>query len=134
VHSRSDFGHFADVCFGAFGDRVKYWTTFNEPNVAVRHGYMLGTYPPSRCSPPFGHCARGGDSHAEPYVAAHNVILSHATAIEIYKRKYQVGDRFILGWLIIPSASAIRCITNSPWTPTLDVYTGALLVVVVVNL
>uniref|UniRef100_A0A0E0DG59 4-hydroxy-7-methoxy-3-oxo-3,4-dihydro-2H-1,4-benzoxazin-2-yl glucosidebeta-D-glucosidase n=1 Tax=Oryza meridionalis TaxID=40149 RepID=A0A0E0DG59_9ORYZ len=85
---QSDFGHFADVCFGAFGDRVKYWTTFNEPNVAVRHGYMLGTYPPSRCSPPFGHCARGGDSDYEPYVAAHNVILSHATAVEIYKRKF----------------------------------------------
>uniref|UniRef100_A0A0D3FXX1 Beta-glucosidase n=1 Tax=Oryza barthii TaxID=65489 RepID=A0A0D3FXX1_9ORYZ len=97
---QSDFGHFADVCFGAFGDRIKYWTTFNEPNVAVRHGYMLGTYPPSRCSPPFGHCARGGDSDAEPYVAAHNVILSHATAIEIYKRKYQSKQRGMIGMVL----------------------------------
>lgn len=68
---------------------MKYWSTFNEPNVAVRNGYMLGTYPPSRCSQPFGTCARG-NSDAEPYVATHNVILSHATAVEIYKRKYQV--------------------------------------------
>ena len=86
-----DFGYFADVCFAAFGDRVRYWTTFNEPNVAVLAGYMLGTYPPARCSPPFGSFA-GGDSDAEPYVATHNVILSHATAVEIYKRKYQVPN------------------------------------------
>uniref|UniRef100_A0A0E0KST2 4-hydroxy-7-methoxy-3-oxo-3,4-dihydro-2H-1,4-benzoxazin-2-yl glucosidebeta-D-glucosidase n=1 Tax=Oryza punctata TaxID=4537 RepID=A0A0E0KST2_ORYPU len=97
---QSDFGHFADVCFGAFGDRVKYWTTFNEPNIAVRHGYMIGTYPPSRCSPPFGHCARGGDSDSEPYVAAHNVILSHATAVEIYKRKYQSKQRGMIGMVL----------------------------------
>jgi beta-glucosidase len=87
-----DFGHLADVCFAAFGDRVKHWATFNEPNVAVRKGYMLGTYPPARCSPPFGACSRG-DSDAEPYVATHNVVLSHATAAEIYKRKYQVCNQ-----------------------------------------
>jgi len=87
-----DFGYFADVCFAAFGDRVRYWATFNEPNVAVLAGYMLGTYPPARCSPPFGSCA-GGDSEAEPYAATHNVILSHATAVEIYRRKYQVPNK-----------------------------------------
>jgi beta-glucosidase len=87
-----DFGHLADVCFAAFGDRVKHWATFNEPNVAVRKGYLLGTYPPARCSPPFGACARG-DSDAEPYVATHNVVLSHATAAEIYRRKYQVYNQ-----------------------------------------
>jgi beta-glucosidase len=51
---------------------------------------MLGTYPPGRCSPPFGSCAQG-NSDAEPYVATHNVVMSHATAVEIYKRKYQVN-------------------------------------------
>ena len=88
---RRDFGHLADVCFAAFGDRVKYWVTFNEPNVVVRKGYMLGTYPPERCSPPYGSCARG-DSGAEPYLATHNIVLAHATAVEIYKRKYQVTN------------------------------------------
>jgi len=82
------------VCFAAFGDRVKYWVTFNEPNVVVRKGYMLGTYPPERCSPPYGSCA-GGDSGTEPYVATHNVVLAHATAVEIYKRKYQVTNELI---------------------------------------
>jgi len=89
AEARRDFGHLADVCFAAFGDRVKYWSTFNEPNVVVTRGYMVGTYPPERCSPPLGSCARG-NSDAEPYVATHNVVLAHATAVEIYKRKYQV--------------------------------------------
>nr|CAB3487628.1 unnamed protein product [Digitaria exilis] len=93
---QKDFGYFADVCFAAFGDRVRYWATFNEPNVAVLAGYMLGTYPPARCSPPFGSCARG-DSDAEPYVASHNVVLAHATAVEIYKRKYQTKQKGLIG-------------------------------------
>ncbi|KAF8704134.1 hypothetical protein HU200_031625 [Digitaria exilis] len=93
---QKDFGYFADVCFAAFGDRVRYWSTFNEPNVAVLGGYVLGTYPPARCSPPFGSCARG-DSDAEPYVASHNVVLAHATAVEIYKRKYQRKQKGLIG-------------------------------------
>ncbi|CAL5026464.1 unnamed protein product [Urochloa decumbens] len=93
---QKDFGHFADVCFAAFGDRVRYWATINEPNVAVKAGYMLGTYPPARCSPPFGSCA-GGDSDAEPFAATHNVVLSHATAVEIYKRKYQSKQKGLIG-------------------------------------
>jgi beta-glucosidase len=89
VISREDFGHFADVCFDTFGDRVKYWTTLTEPNIVALYGYMLGVYPPGRCSQPYGGCSHG-NSDLEPYVAAHNAILSHATAMEIYKRKYQV--------------------------------------------
>ncbi|KAL6652391.1 hypothetical protein ACP70R_011316 [Stipagrostis hirtigluma subsp. patula] len=106
-----DFGYFADVCFAAFGDRVRYWTTFNEPNVAVRKGYMLGTYPPGRCSPPFGSCARG-DSGADPYVATHNVVLSHATAVEIYKRKYQSSQKGVIG--IVMSTTWYEPLTDAP--------------------
>ncbi|KAL5990491.1 hypothetical protein ACLOJK_011393 [Asimina triloba] len=85
---QEDFAYFAVVCFKAFGDRVKYWATFNEPNYAVKSGYVDGTYPPAHCSPPFGNCT-AGDSYIEPYIAAHNIILAHATATEIYRRKYQ---------------------------------------------
>ncbi|RLM65484.1 hypothetical protein C2845_PM16G13670 [Panicum miliaceum] len=108
---RRDFGHLADVCFAAFGDRVKYWATFNEPNVAVRKGYMLGTYPPERCSPPYGSCARG-DSGAEPYVATHNVVLAHATAVEIYKRKYQSKQKGLIG--IVMSTTWYEPLTDAP--------------------
>ncbi|XP_020083622.1 beta-glucosidase 18-like [Ananas comosus] len=93
---REDFGYFAEVCFEAFGDRVKYWSTFNEPNVMVKKGYMNGKYPPNRCSEPFGNCL-SGDSTTEPYIAAHNVILSHATAAEIYKTKYQKKQGGFIG-------------------------------------
>lgn len=86
---RLDFAHFAEVCFEAFGDRVKYWATINEPNMFVYYSYFEGTYPPSHCSYPVGNCTTG-DSFIEPYIAAKNVLLSHAAAVEIYKNKYQV--------------------------------------------
>lgn len=56
--------------------------------MAVR-GYRLGTYPPSRCSGIVGNCS-AGDSEREPFIAAHNMILSHAAAISIYRTRYQV--------------------------------------------
>ncbi|WCJ20257.1 beta glucosidase 46 [Euphorbia peplus] len=86
--SQKDFGYYADICFKYFGDRVEFWSTFNEPNLQVDYGYRSGCLPPSRCSNPFGNCTCG-NSEKEPFVAAHNMILSHATAVEIYKTKYQ---------------------------------------------
>lgn len=87
---RKDFELYADVCFKNFGDRVKFWATFNEPNVMAVRGYRSGLYPPSRCSPPFGNCTNGGNSEQEPLVAAHNMILSHAAAVQTYQTKYKV--------------------------------------------
>lgn len=68
---------------------MKYWTTFNEPNVAANRGYRSGIFPPSRCSGTFGNCS-SGDSEKEPFIAAHNMILSHAAAVNVYRTKYQV--------------------------------------------
>ncbi|KAL5990479.1 hypothetical protein ACLOJK_011381 [Asimina triloba] len=98
---REIFAYFAEVCFKAFGDRVKYWVTFNEPNVFVKSGSLSGTYPPAHCSAPFGNCT-AGNSAIEPYIAAHNVILAHATATEIYRRKYQAKQGGQIG--IVTSA------------------------------
>ncbi|XP_077226677.1 beta-glucosidase 18-like [Tasmannia lanceolata] len=124
---QQDFGYYAEVCFEAFGDRVKYWSTFNEPNIFIRNGYLSGEYPPARCSIPFGNCSTG-DSSLEPYLAAHNVILSHATAVDIYRKKYQVKQRGSIGIVLaifwyepfkdIPKdqAAAQRLLGfNSPW-------------------
>ncbi|XP_004294406.1 PREDICTED: beta-glucosidase 11-like [Fragaria vesca subsp. vesca] len=84
-----DFTAYANVCFAQFGDRVKHWTTMNEPNVFVLGGYDIGFLPPSRCSAPFGvNCSRG-DSTTEPYLAIHNFLLSHASAAALYKQTYQ---------------------------------------------
>ncbi|PIA50673.1 hypothetical protein AQUCO_01200117v1 [Aquilegia coerulea] len=109
-HIQEDFRYFADVCFEAFGDRVKYWTTFNEPNIAAMHSYRTGLYPPSRCSGSFGNCTYG-DSETEPFIAAHNMILSHAAAVDTYRTKYQQKQGGSIG--IVINAMWFEPVSNS---------------------
>ncbi|XP_014507952.2 beta-glucosidase 46 [Vigna radiata var. radiata] len=96
--SQEDFAFYADLCFKTFGDRVKYWATFNEPNFLVPLGYRSGIYPPCRCSGPLAlvQCS-DGDSEKEPFVAAHNIILAHAAAVDIYRTKYQIEQKGSIG-------------------------------------
>ncbi|XP_043694447.1 beta-glucosidase 18-like [Telopea speciosissima] len=97
---QQDFGYFAETCFKAFGDRVKYWSTFNEPNQMVKYGYITGGLPPNHCSNSIESSdvnCQSGSPAIEPYVAAHNLILSHATAVDIYREKYQVNQRGMIG-------------------------------------
>ncbi|XP_010267719.1 PREDICTED: beta-glucosidase 46 isoform X2 [Nelumbo nucifera] len=108
---QDDFGYLADVCFEAFGDRVKYWTTFNEPNVVAVRGYRSGIHPPSRCSASFGNCLHG-DSKTEPFIVAHNIILSHAIAVNIYRTRYQKKQGGSIG--IVMNAIWFEPLTNSP--------------------
>jgi len=77
------------VCFREFGDRVKHWTTLNEANVHAAFGYDVGMLPPQRCSSPIGNCSRG-NSTTEPYLAGHHMLLAHASAARLYRKKYQV--------------------------------------------
>ncbi|PWA88948.1 glycoside hydrolase family 1 [Artemisia annua] len=93
-----DFVAYADVCFRKFGDRVKHWTTFNEVNVFILGGYDVGFLPPGRCSSPFGiiNCTRG-DSTSEPYIAAHNLLLAHASAVTLYREKYKAMQHGFVG-------------------------------------
>ncbi|CAD5167807.1 unnamed protein product [Musa acuminata subsp. malaccensis] len=85
-----DFTAFADVCFREFGDRVSQWTTIVEPNIIGMASYDNGVFPPNRCSKPFGllNCTVG-DSTTEPYIATHNLLLSHASVVSLYRTKYQ---------------------------------------------
>lgn len=92
---RKDFGYFAEVCFKMFGDRVKFWVTMNQPNLLAKFAYMDGWFPPGHCSKPFGNCAFGNSS-IKPYIVGHNMILSHANAVSIYRNNYQVQIRFFL--------------------------------------
>ncbi|XP_050208680.1 beta-glucosidase 46-like isoform X2 [Mercurialis annua] len=108
--SQKDFGHYADICFKYFGDRVKFWATFNEPNFQAILGYRSGEYPPFRCSSPFGNCT-AGDSEKEPFMVAHNIILSHATAVETYRTKYQKEQGGSIG--IVMHCAWFEPITNS---------------------
>ncbi|KAG0460239.1 hypothetical protein HPP92_023367 [Vanilla planifolia] len=99
-----DYATYAEICFKEFGDRVKYWITFNEPHTIAIQGYDVGLQAPGHCSILLQLFCRGRNSATEPYVVAHNILLSHATAIDIYKRKYKavqhgsVGMAFDVMW------------------------------------
>ncbi|WCJ21327.1 beta glucosidase 11 [Euphorbia peplus] len=93
-----DFISFADVCFREFGDRVSHWTTMNEANVFVITGYDEGYLPPNRCSPPFGRIkCNQGNSSSEPYLVAYHMLLSHASAVRLYRKNYQDKQHGFIG-------------------------------------
>ncbi len=75
------FVKYAEVCYKAFGDRVKHWITFNETVVFCSLGYLAGAHPP----------AIVGDVN-KYFQATHNVFLAHAKSIELYKTLKQYGE------------------------------------------
>lgn len=75
------FVKYAQVCFEAFGDRVKHWITFNEAVVYCSLGYLDGAHPP------------GIKNDVKKYFqATHNTFLAHAKSIENYKKLKQYGE------------------------------------------
>jgi beta-galactosidase len=80
-----DFKNYASICFEHFGDRVKNWITLNEPWVVAMLGYGQGVFAPGRIS------------NSEPYIAAHNLIRSHAYAVKEYKDKFQRKQNGVIG-------------------------------------
>lgn len=92
-----DFATYAETCFQKFGDRVKHWITFNEPHTFTVQGYDVGLQAPGRCSILLHIFCRAGNSATEPYIVAHNVLLSHATVADIYRKKYKQKQRGSLG-------------------------------------
>ncbi|XVE85758.1 hypothetical protein DITRI_Ditri17bG0116800 [Diplodiscus trichospermus] len=81
-----DFAVYAETCFEKFGDRVKNWITYNEPHTFAIQGYYSGFQAPGRCS---SLLCTEGNSTTEPYMVAHNVLLSHATVADSYRKKYK---------------------------------------------
>ncbi|XP_017186393.1 putative beta-glucosidase 41 isoform X2 [Malus domestica] len=68
---------------------VKNWITFNEPHGNALQGYDLGIQAPGRCSI-LGHLfCKKGNSSAEPYIVAHNILLSHAAAYHSYRQFFK---------------------------------------------
>ncbi|GFQ08591.1 beta-glucosidase 34 [Phtheirospermum japonicum] len=95
--SINDFATYAETCFKEFGDRVKHWITFNEPHTVSVQGYDVGLQAPGRCSILLRLFCRAGNSATEPYIVAHNLLLSHATVVDIYKKKYKPKQRGSIG-------------------------------------
>ncbi|XP_051565152.1 lactase/phlorizin hydrolase-like [Myxocyprinus asiaticus] len=93
------FKEYCDFCYATFGDRVKFWITFNEPQTIAWSGYGLGHIPPNVKQP--------GDA---PYKVAHNLLKAHAKAYHTYHEKYRATQ----GGLVSISL-------NSEWAEPLDV-------------
>ncbi|MCO5570409.1 hypothetical protein L7F22_024130 [Adiantum nelumboides] len=94
-----DFIAYANVCFAAFGDRVKYWVTLDEPNDYVTLAYASTQSPPGRCTPGYGlygNCTVGNSS-TEPYLVAHNFLLAHSAVAKLYKNTYQAAQGGYIG-------------------------------------
>ncbi|MCO5563690.1 hypothetical protein L7F22_017337 [Adiantum nelumboides] len=94
-----DFVAYANVCFAAFGDRVKYWISFDEPNDYVGLAYASTQSPPGRCTPgivSYGTCTVGNSS-TEPYLVAHNILLAHSAAAKLYKSTYKAAQGGYIG-------------------------------------
>ncbi|XP_077254147.1 beta-glucosidase 12-like [Tasmannia lanceolata] len=92
-----DFSDFANICFNEFGDRVKYWITFNEPWTYSNMGYAMGVFAPGRCSKyEAGKCAVG-DSGTEPYIVTHHILLAHAATVKLYRMRYQECQKGVIG-------------------------------------
>eukprot|EP00411_Alexandrium_monilatum_P017820 CAMPEP_0175251242 /NCGR_PEP_ID=MMETSP0093-20121207/35565_1 /TAXON_ID=311494 /ORGANISM="Alexandrium monilatum, Strain CCMP3105" /LENGTH=525 /DNA_ID=CAMNT_0016545507 /DNA_START=1 /DNA_END=1578 /DNA_ORIENTATION=- len=71
---------FVDFCFSTFGDRVQTWFTFNEPWTFT---FLASGWGKAPCHPNLANWS------IDPYVAGHNVLLAHAAAVDLYRRKYQ---------------------------------------------
>uniref|UniRef100_A0A3P9M8Q0 Lactase n=1 Tax=Oryzias latipes TaxID=8090 RepID=A0A3P9M8Q0_ORYLA len=75
------FNDYCDFCFATFGDRVKFWITFNQPHTIAWAGYGTGAMPPNVNSP-----------GSAPYEVAHNLIKAHAAAYHTYDDKYRASQ------------------------------------------
>lgn len=67
------FAEYADVVFRRLDDRVKYWTTLNEPWVVADGGYMHGVLAP------------GHRNVFEAPRAAHHLMMAHGAAVQAYR-------------------------------------------------
>ncbi|XP_076857376.1 lactase/phlorizin hydrolase-like [Brachyhypopomus gauderio] len=72
------FNDYCDFCYETFGDRVKFWMTFNQPHTIAWFGHGLGILPPNIKKP--------ADT---PYRITHNLLKAHARAYHTYDQKYR---------------------------------------------
>ncbi|KAF3783406.1 putative beta-glucosidase 41 [Nymphaea thermarum] len=89
--------NYAYTCFQEFGNKVKHWITFNEPHGFSISGYDTGIQAPGRCSI-LGHLfCKNGESSTEPYMVAHNILLSHAAAYHTYQQHFKESQGGYIG-------------------------------------
>jgi len=75
------------------GLTVKMGMQMVNPNCT---GSMFFKFP-GRCSSWLKSNCTGGDSGTEPYLVAHYQLLAHAAVVNLYKTKYQVSQKGVIG-------------------------------------
>ncbi|XP_049837160.1 myrosinase 1-like isoform X1 [Schistocerca gregaria] len=80
------FVEYARVLFENFGDRVKWWITFNEPEV------FTGGYASSGGQAPSQNASGIGD-----YLASHTVIRAHGLVYRLYDEQYRATQNGSVG-------------------------------------
>jgi beta-glucosidase len=74
------FARYAQVCFDAFGDRVRHWLTFNENWCTAVLGHGTGVFAPGMQSPD------------APYLVAHRLLLAHGHAVRLFREGGYPGN------------------------------------------
>lgn len=74
------FEQYSKVCFENFGDKIRYWTTFNEPKWFIVNGYFIGNYPP------------GFQDVQKTMIGAYNVMYSSALAVRAFREGKYPGE------------------------------------------
>lgn len=91
------FAEFAALMHGALGDRVRFWTTLNEPWVSAFLGYAAGLHAPGRKDP------------AAALAAVHHLLLGHGLAVrEIRSRNAAATVGITLNLTVADPADADR--------------------------
>ncbi len=78
------FSAYAKLMTDTLGDRVRYWMTFNEPQIFVGLGYRIGVHAP------FEHA-----SDEDILAISRNVLLAHGKAVR--EIRAALGDRAQIG-------------------------------------
>ena len=73
------FEKYARVCYAAFGDKVKYWSTVNEPNFSIFSGYYAVNGDGAGSFPPFEQ------DRTKAFTACHIMNLAHMRAVKAYR-------------------------------------------------
>lgn len=86
----TDFETYSKLLIDTYGDRVKYWLTFNEPASFCKAGYLTGQWPPALTN-----------GYEGQYNCGHNIILAHLKFSDYLHNKYpnsKVGFALNTNW------------------------------------